>query len=240
MPNPFLIEEFEHAGLRVELLQEEHQEPFNPREAQDNVGTMVFWERDYRLGDEQRREEPDWECPVCEGTGEVAIEEPQPSDQPGVTDCTSCEGAGSISFSRWLAHRNAQGDVAFALQFQDYGSSGARLYVHGDPDDGRAGGYIIAEKAKIEHEWDGDTVKAREYLEGEVKEYDQYIQGEVYWWRVVGPDGATLESVGGYIGGFDDYVRDEAKSGAESAAQVIAHEREQAEYWATRDVITVG
>lgn len=65
-------------------------------------------------------------------------------------------------------------------------------------------GYIYCPKDKIRAEY-GDLsansrTTARRVLEAEVAEMSAYLTGEVYGWRVVGPDGSTVDSCWGYYG----------------------------------------
>ena len=68
----------------------------NPREWA-NVGTMAVSYPNYNLGDEDISQiDFEVQCPECDGSGEIDVEQPQPADQPGVTDCPKCEGTGYI------------------------------------------------------------------------------------------------------------------------------------------------
>lgn len=66
------FETYEHAGLTIEFYQEEEISIFNPR-SNDNAGVMVYFGKDYEIGDEQIAMDIDEltiECPRCEGSGE--------------------------------------------------------------------------------------------------------------------------------------------------------------------------
>lgn len=75
-------------------------------------------------------------------------------------------------------------------------------------------------------------------LRGEVEEYDLYLRGDVRFFVVRGPDGTTLDSCHGFLGG--DYIVEEAKSTAEGCAKDIERERQEVAHWAARDVPTVA
>jgi hypothetical protein len=85
------------------------------------------------------------------------------------------------------------------------------------------------------------------YLTGEVKEYDQYLTGDVYGYVVEAEDGEE-ESCWGFFGDIA-YVKEEAEDVAKHhnermdendrlAAIAEAKEEAEAEYWACRDLVT--
>lgn len=80
-------------------------------------------------------------------------------------------------------------------------------------------------------------------LEEEVRYYAAYLEGQVYGYDIIGPDGETIGGCGGFlepdIHKEDSYVREEARSEAESCAREIKREAELVFEWACRDVVTV-
>lgn len=78
--------------------------------------------------------------------------------------------------------------------------------VHAEWDSGQVG-YIYAEKDSIQQEYgavNAETVKTAEgVLEGEVKEYDLYLQGECYGYRLF-KDGEEEDACWGFLGDIDD------------------------------------
>jgi len=80
--------------------------------------------------------------------------------------------------------------------------------VHGEWDSGRIG-FIYATKEDIRKNWgckrvSQELIKETErILEGEVNNYDQYIQGNVFGFTIEDSEGNNIDSCGGYLG--EDY-----------------------------------
>ena len=78
--------------------------------------------------------------------------------------------------------------------------------VHAEWDSGQVG-YIYADRDSIRKEYDAVTAetvrKAESVLEGEVKEYDLYLRGECYGYRLF-KDGEEEDACWGFLGNIDD------------------------------------
>lgn len=61
-------------------------------------------------------------------------------------------------------------------------------------------GFMYVTKEQIDKEWDGDVEKAKKYLEGEVKTYDQYLTNDVWGFTIEDIDGPAEESCWGFFG----------------------------------------
>lgn len=85
--------------------------------------------------------------------------------------------------------------------------------------DWRQVGFIFMPQATINEWYGGDNDSAIAGLQAEVEEYDQYLQGDVYWVVVEDPSGCIRESVGGMYGG------DVAKTHANELAEFAMRER---------------
>ena len=101
--------------------------------------------------------------------------------------------------------------AALILPLGLYDHSGITMYIGDTHDrwDGGQVGYIFCTQADIDREWNGDRVKAEEYLRGEVEAYDMYLRGEVYGvtiTRAVG--GEVVDECWGLYGteGVKDFV----------------------------------
>jgi len=82
-----------------------------------------------------------------------------------------------------------------------------------------------------------EIVKA---LQSEVSDLNQWVEGEVYWYRIEDSKGDCLESCGGFFGlecckeaGLEELKR--LVDDREKAAEL---ESAESEYWACRDVVT--
>ena len=98
------------------------------------------------------------------------------------------------------------------LQYQDYGSSGQRLYVVDDFDIANG---VIYDTPETRAECGTPDELIEECLRGEVADYDTFLQGENYGW-VVRRDGEVIDSCWGYLG--DDGL-EMAKQDAEASAE---------------------
>lgn len=159
---------------------------------------------------------------------------------------------------------------ALGLYFHDHGMIGMSCdndFTH-DYDDGLVGYiWITKERVRKEYSCKRITRKTREkllkYLQGEVKEYSQYLEGDVWGYQIVGPrskydpeecetcedryscpecngceDGEELDSCWGYYG--SDYCLQEAKSMVDYYVEQAKTKKEQLvsrlETFATRQV----
>lgn len=227
---------YEHAGVIVEIVHDD-ESGCGPQE-NDNAGTIYSWSRAWD-GDE-RISEPSMEieCDLCEGEGEIDMRQAvHPIEE--ARDCPKCEGSGSVatlSLPEWFRwHFDAV--LTLPLYFADYGSSGARIYVSGDPNCA-----ICFTQEDLDKEWSGSVDDATKYAEARINELDEWMQGNVFGIVVRHPEThEVLESVWGFIGEPDaEYITSEAKAMAEACAAEIEHEKQLVAEWAARDVVTVG
>lgn len=85
-------------------------------------------------------------------------------------------------------------------------------------------------------DWPDERIK--ESIESELDEYGKFIAGAVYGYVIVDEEDNQLASEWGFIG--TEVVEQEAKWAAESCAEDVKHEREEAAYWRDREVLTIG
>jgi hypothetical protein len=133
---------------------------------------------------------------------------------------------------QWL--KDEHGAVAVRpLYLYEHGGMSVSLGAFSDPWDSGQVGYVFVTQGNLDETGaDADTL-----MEGEVKEYDSYLQGEVYGF-VVDEDGDNEESCWGFIGDIA-YCKEEANSLAEWVAKERVREAGEAAHWAARDTITV-
>lgn len=185
------IETVDHAGLRIEIHQEEDSSFANPRD-NDNAAILVCSHRNYRLGDRE------------------------PTD-------TEREAAQRGLLQRYLElTEGALGEVKPLYLYDHSGisiSTGSFIgrAHHAEWDSGMVGFAYVPR----DNPCGTDAEHAEACLEEEVKEYDSYLRGEVYYFLVKNADGEVLDSCGGFIGDTD-YVLEEAKASAECEARDIA------------------
>lgn len=160
-------QEFEY-GIKLEMHSDD--DPGNPREQWDHVGTMICAHRSYNLGDEQVDTSyyEDWVEIIKDKTLPEDVVLPlYLYDHSGISMSTS-----SASFRAFDSHGWDWGTV----------------------------GFIYVTKEQIDKEWNGDRDKAEEYLRGEVAEYDQYLTGDVWGYVVEDEEGNLLDSCWGFYG----------------------------------------
>lgn len=105
--------------------------------------------------------------------------------------------------------------IIMPLYLYDHSGLSMRTYRHGYHSSWDCGqvGFIIATKESIEKIHGKVDLtpefleKLENYLISEVKEYSQYLEGDVYWVRVTDPDGEELDSLGGMFG-YDETMKE--------------------------------
>lgn len=161
-------EQIKYKGYTIEVTQDES--PYDPRE-NDNLGTMAFFHKRYTLGDKnhgiQSEEYSSWDAMLAgieEKNGPIVYLPVYMYDHSGITINTT--GFGAIDGQRW-----------------DWGQIG---FI-----------YITFEKIRKEYSWKKLTParieKIKEYLRCEVKEYDQFLTGDVYGYKVLDSKGNEID-----------------------------------------------
>lgn len=171
-----------------------HPDPYpqNPREF-DNIGTLCTYHLDYDLDDESKMD--------LSGASWDEVEAQLKTEGAAVIIPLCFDGYGGEASIR--VGRPQQG------RDEDYGC------VHV--------GFIFATEETIKHEYGGLDTKSIEktakYLEGEIEEYNKFLTGDVWGYRVMNEDGETLDSCDGFYG--RDYVDKEAEYVAEMFAKSL-------------------
>lgn len=194
---------------RVIIFREEL--PLNPRTEMDNFGVIAYKSNRHQLGDEKIDDPIDW---LCQKLGfddlEDYNEQRQTSYQYHDSTLSKLEG-------EFL-------DQYIALPVYKYEHGGVKLSTGGFScpwDSGQIGYiYVPEDHMKEVNSWDESFLKGRtreetahQLLRAEIEMFDQYINGEVYGFRV--EDVTTcpccgqqnfqvLDSMGGFFG--DDFM----------------------------------
>lgn len=185
-----LAEKYEHDGLDIEIHFDN--DPLNPRSEWDHLGVMVCFHKRYVLGDDCH----DYRSEDYNGWNEVykAIEKNE--DPACILPLYMMDHSG-VSISAGCGHFHATDPAGW-----DWGQIG----------------FIFARK-KDARKWWGKkliTKKLRKKIEkglrAEVEEYDQYLRGDIYGYRVLDRDGEELGSCWGFFG--IEAVKEEAESEA--------------------------
>lgn len=168
---------------------EQDDEPLNCRTDWDgNVGNMMCWYRNYNLGDEHKFKEP------YDMFANLLQKENVPLFK--ISDMLESEGG----IQKAIDYLEKECDYLF-IPLNVYEHSGITMYTgskdsHFDSQwDCSQVGWIYTTKGKVfetqaanltEESFTNETWReiATEWLESEVKQYDQYLTGQVYWFKL--------------------------------------------------------
>lgn len=170
------VETKTYKGYTIKIHNDEVAE--SPREAWDNLGTMVTFHRRYNMGDTDHGYR--WE----DYEGWDALEK----------EITRDHGDSIILPIYMYDH---SGQTISTTPFSCQWDSGRLGLI-----------FLSLQKARKEYGWKKITKKRRaqleEYLRGEVKVYDSYIRGDVYGFEVVSPEGEDIHSCWGFYGDYEE------------------------------------
>lgn len=175
---------YDYKGYKITI--EQDCDCGNPRTEWDNLGTMLCRHKRYSLGDEEASKEIPW------------------------GDFSSWQEAEDYILNKY--------DVGVILPLFLYDHSGITMNTTGFScrwDSGQVG-FIIITKDKMKKEYSKKRIskqlkdKVAEYLKNEVESYDQYLTGDVYWYKIEDANGDEIDSCGGFYG--HDYVKKECES----------------------------
>ncbi len=252
------IDTHEYRGCTIEVHHDP--DPESPRKW-DNVGTMVCWHRRYNLGDEQPSQSPDeyLERIACEQDErlrfwsrlrESALYRYREKD------------AAMLRIERHhQEHLKRVLDKHFIiLPLYLYDHSGITISTgkFSCPWDSGQVGFIYCTMERARDEWgekynpgitdDEIREKAINYLQYEVKTYDDYLNGSVYGYETKDPDGEDIGACWGYFG-YDEtkfsgkhddcgYMIQCARDSIDHWLKKQAKEDIERAYWNEREVIT--
>jgi hypothetical protein len=174
--------------------------PENPREDQDWLGTMACWHRRYKLGDEQPKCDPEkhirnlvgWDEEKEQAVQNYWCDKYLAARRRGDNN-DSDAGVWDLAVGKFKERITEEFDRLFiSLPTFLYDHSGLRMSTgrFSCPwDSGQVGFiYVSREKVREEYGWKVITKKREEkirgYLRDEVKVYDQYLTGDVYGYTV--------------------------------------------------------
>ncbi len=121
--------------------------------------------------------------------------------------------------SDWYAENIKPGDVILPLHMYEHGGIALRVGPFSCPWDSGQLGYIYATAETIRKEYSAKRISKKlrqqvaDNLRAEVEEYGQYLAGDVYYYAILGPTGATIDSCCGFYG--LKYARQAAGEAAE-------------------------
>ena len=202
-------------------------EPTSPRE-DNNLGTMVCWHSRYNLGDKHDHvNPPDFRLSLLPDAARDRLEARYEREDNRLftqyyqRDRTRYEAeSGQLERDHQARISRELDRVAIVLPLFLYDHSGRTISTapFSCPWDSGQVGYIYVtfERARQEHGWKVMTKARRakliEYLQDEVKAYDDYLTGQVYGYVLTNDNGDTIDSLWGI---YDvEYARTEARNAA--------------------------
>lgn len=198
-----LVKEFKRSDEKVVRIFQDT-DPMDPLEnADDSPGKMYCWHRNYNLGHAHNFEQP---FDLLESLFNDSDFKP-----------TSDIGSHRTGKDMLISLLESVGYVIVPLYLYDHSGITMSTSKFSCPwDSGQVGVYVITPE-RVQAEWGGDESKARDYVEAVVREYDDYLTGNVYGFQV-----GTVDD-NGYFVDVDDscwgfYGDDFAASGLLEAA----------------------
>lgn len=174
--------------------------------------------------------------------------DPQPYDGDMVSQIAYMSSShytlGTEAVSRERMNEIAQGiqdGTYIGLPIFAYVHSGATIRTGSGfpcPWDSGQSGFVYCNREQALKEFSNEEAVI-ECLKAEVKLFDAYLKGEVYGYRLFDKNDEELESCWGFYGDDEfDYMFSELDAHAEYYMKKEQAERDEACYWAERDVMT--
>lgn len=211
----YMVHEGEYKGLTIKILPDDDC-GMNPMEDYDMLGKQVYWHRRMNLGhcwkETNKYSQIKWMIHhLCYNYEE---EIPYPED-------SYCED--------WLMEDDARviewfNKFNLVIPVHAYEHGGITISASGRRagwdsfDSGQLGFVYVSHENIIKEYGSLDLERAREVLMGEVSEYDDYLNGRIYGYRIEDENGKELDSCWGLIGNYE-YCLEEAKSAADYLAE---------------------
>ena len=206
-----MSETIEYKGYNINV--DYDQDPMNPRTEWDNAAVMVCWHSRYNLGDRE----------TWKGMGgKMKSQQLSENYSEPIDLLYELAGINRDDLEEDMEHADLieeitkKGHLISALYLYDHSGITISMSSFSCRWDSGQVGWIYMTKEKIKEEWgEGEEAyeKAQKCMEDEVQTYDDYITGQVYGFRIEGPDEEELDSCSGYYG--DDgkkYMIEECKS----------------------------
>lgn len=208
MKNPYTIHEETYRGCTIKLVADES--PESPKEW-CNVGTMVCWHRRYTLGDEQPKDSPD-EYLQSLARRIASNEDARYLDRASdlLWDARYSRHEDRVAHILEKKRQEVLDENLIILPLYLYDHSGISMSTgaFSCPWDSGQVGFIYCTMENAREEWGGKyspgitdkeiRAKAIAYLQGEVKAYSAYLEGDIVGWVAEDEDGEHIDSCWGY------------------------------------------
>ena len=159
--------------------------PMNPREDADMLGTIAYIHSRYELGEEKISDPIEW------------LEEKLGLQSKGIYTNERLAELEERFFSEF---------IALPLYLYDHSGITMKTTPFSCSWDSGKVGYIYVSKEKIRKEYSWKVItktrreKIEEYLRNEVKEFDYYLTGEVFRYKIEDENGEEVDSCSGFYG----------------------------------------
>jgi len=211
--NECVIQEAEDKGARLEILIDT--DPESPR-TWDNLGTMVCFDHDYKLGDKEHR----FSRAVADGDPEEEWGETEKrfikesKEERNVAEyCKYCLQGWALKNECTEIVRRIVGEcrgkfvskelaAIIPLYLHVYSNTNISMSLSG----GHQVGFILVTKDKVRNEFRKKKISKKlmkqvvDILKSEVEVYNQWIEGDVYGFRLEKTDGTHIDSCWGFYG----------------------------------------
>jgi len=181
-----MLESIKYKGLTISINIDDFVE--NPREINDNLGTMICFHKRYDLGDKHNYCHSDY----------------QSWDE--VKRAILKDNGASLIFPIYMYDHSG---LAFSLET----FNGRLPQGHAEFDSGRVG-FMFVTKKKIRKEFGkagkSEIEKVKKILEKELEIYEKYANGECYYFNITDEDDEIIDSCTGYYNSED--ALEDAKS----------------------------
>lgn len=206
----YVVHEEEYKGLTIKIIPDD--DPvMNPVEDYDMLGKQVYWHRRMNLGHcwkETNKYSPEeWlESKLEDGLYITWVEMDEPKPE----------------FIQFLLEKFEENNLVIPVHAYEH--SGITISASGkqagwDSFDSGQLGFVYVSHADIIKEYGSlDLEKAEKVLIAEVKEYDHYLCGEVYGYRIEDENEEELDSCWGFLGDYE-YCLEEARGSADYWAE---------------------
>lgn len=192
------VESYQHAGQTVEIFYDEDGSASDPRNNDNNMGTMVCWHDRSRLGDKQ------WD----------RADFPEFKNREAFFAWAKKETNAEIILPLYLFEHS--GMTMRTTPFNDPWDSGQVGFIYATRE-------TILQDMMVKTITAKTRQQVTENLESEVEEYDSWLKGEAYGYVVTPSDKRVEpESCWGFVGDLD-FVKSDANDTAEALATAIAN-----------------
>ena len=172
--SPFKMKDLE--GNEYTLTVEQYDYPEDPREW-DNLCTMICWHRHYNLGDKHDNISGwDFLQGLCEELLGLEYEDCEEMSEEDLFKKLVDSGKILIKPINLYDHSGITVSTSSGYPYNDRWDSGCVGFIYVTKD------RVFNECADITEENWKDC--ANKYIEGEMETYDQYLRGDVYWFRL--------------------------------------------------------